>query len=131
MTRLVLLLFCLLASPLTAAQPMSAEEFESYVTGKTLYFGSGGAPYGVEQYLPDRRVRWSFLDGECKDGRWYAEAQMICFVYEDMNAPQCWSFYRESGKLRAVFQNDPQNTVLYEAQQGDTPMLCYGPDTGV
>ncbi len=127
----ILLPLALLATPIAAAQPMSAEEFEAYVTGKTLYFGSDGAAYGVEEYLPDRRVRWSFLDGECKDGEWYAEAQMICFVYEDMKVPQCWSFFREGGGLRAVFQNDPANTVLYEAQQDDKPMLCYGPDTGV
>ncbi|MBV2358297.1 hypothetical protein KUH32_00785 [Thalassococcus sp. CAU 1522] len=125
----VLLALC--ATALPAAQPMSAAEFESYVTGKTLYFGMQGQPYGVEEYLDDRQVRWSFLDGKCKDGFWYEEDSQICFVYEDNPAPQCWTFFREGSGLRAVFQNDPTDTTLYEAQQDDEPMLCFGPDVGV
>ncbi|SRR6056297_1379725 len=128
---LALALTCLTALPALAAEPMSASDFESYVTGKTLYFGLNGEAYGVEKYLPDRQVRWSFLDGECKEGFWYEEAGQICFVYEDSPDPQCWSFFKEGDGLRAVFENDPSSTVLYEAQQNDEPMLCYGPDVGV
>jgi len=128
---LALALTCLTALPALAAEPMSASDFESYVTGKTLYFGLNGEAYGVEKYLPDRQVRWSFLDGECKEGFWYEEAGQICFVYEDSPDPQCWSFFKEGDGLRAVFENDSSSTVLYEAQQNDEPMLCYGPDVGV
>ena len=119
--------------PALAAEPLSAQAFESYVDGKTLYFGMAGESYGVEEYLPDRRVRWSFLDGKCKEGYWYeADAGQICFVYEDApEDPQCWSFFNEGSKLRAVFENDPTATVLYEARQNDEPMMCYGPDVGV
>ncbi|KMK67975.1 hypothetical protein [Puniceibacterium sp. IMCC21224] len=120
-----------LTSPATAQSVMSGSQFEAYVTGKTLYFGQNGASYGVEEYLPDRRVRWSFLDGQCKDGIWYEEADQICFVYDDNPAPQCWSFYREGTGLRAVFRNDQTATTLYEARQDDDPMLCYGPEVGV
>lgn len=128
---LALALTCLTALPALAAEPMSAVDFERYVTGKTLYFGLNGEAYGVEEYLPDRKVRWSFLDGRCKDGVWYEEAGQICFVYEDNPEPQCWSFFNEGARLRAVFENDPASTVLYEAQQNEEPMLCYGPDVGV
>lgn len=128
---LALALTCLTALPTLAAEPMSATDFESYVTGKTLYFGLNGDAYGVEEYLPDRQVRWSFLDGKCKDGFWYEDAGQICFVYEDNPDPQCWSFFKEGSRLRAVFENDPASTVLYEAQQNEEPMLCYGPDVGV
>jgi len=114
-----------------ASEPLSAAEFERYVTGKTLYFGQGGQSYGVEEYLPDRQVRWSFLDGKCKEGFWYEEAGQICFVYEDTPTPQCWSFFEDGDKLRAVFENDPSSTVLYEAGQNEEPMLCHGPDVGV
>ena len=110
---------------------MSGAEFEAYVTGKTLYFGQNGRSYGVEEYLPDRQVRWSFLDGKCKDGHWYDQAGQICFVYEDSPKAQCWSFYREPTGLRAIYENDPSSTVLYEAQQDDKPMMCLGPDIGV
>lgn len=119
------------ALPAMAADALNATQFETYVLGKTLYFGQAGQSYGVEEYLPDRRVRWSFLDGKCKEGIWYEEAGQICFVYEDTPEPQCWSFFDEGSGLRAVFQNDPANTVLYEAQQNDEPMLCLGPDVGV
>lgn len=126
-----LLLSLTTALPALSAEPMSAADFERYVTGKTLYFGQSGQAYGVEEYLPDRRVRWSFLDGKCKDGYWYEEASQICFVYEDNPAPQCWSFFKEGTGLRAVFENDPNSTVLYEANQNDEPMICIGPDVGV
>jgi hypothetical protein len=124
-------LTCLTALPAMAAEPMSATDFENYVTGKTLYFGLNGDAYGVEEYLPDRQVRWSFLDGKCKEGVWFEDAGQICFVYEDNPEPQCWSFFKEGSGLRAVFENDPGNTVLYEAQQNQEPMICYGPDVGV
>ena len=119
------------ACPALAAEPLSGAEFEAYVTGKTLYFGMDGQAYGVEQYKEDRRVVWSFLDGKCKDGVWYEEAGQICFVYEDSPTPQCWSFFREGSGLRAIFENNPESTVLYEARQSDEPMLCYGPEVGV
>lgn len=116
---------------LAHAQPMSAAQFEAYVTGKTLYFGESGNPYGAEEYLGNRRVRWSFLDGQCQDGQWYEDQGQICFVYENTPDPQCWSFYQEGNGIRAVFENDPNNTVLYEARQSQTPMMCLGPEVGV
>lgn len=125
-------LACATALPVLASEPMSASDFERYVTGKTLYYGLSGDSYGVEEYLPDRQVRWSFLDGECKDGYWYEETgNQICFVYDDNPSPQCWTFFKEGQSLRAVFENDPTSTVLYEAQQNSEPMLCLGPQIGV
>jgi hypothetical protein len=124
-------LFGLSTLPGFAAEPMNGPQFESYVTGKTLYFGQNGEAYGVEEYLENRRVRWSFLDGKCKDGVWYEDHGMICFVYEDNPNPQCWSFFEEGSGLRAIFENDPNATTLYEAQQNDEPMLCLGPEIGV
>jgi hypothetical protein len=121
-----------IAPGIVAAQtPMSAAEFERYVEGKTLYFGFAGDKYGAERYLDNRRVEWSFLDGQCKEGFWYEQADQICFVYDDTPEPQCWTFFREPGGLKAIFENDPEATTLYEAQQNDKPMLCYGPEVGV
>ena len=111
---------------------MSAAEFEAYTTGKTLYYGRQGAPYGAEVYHKDRRVQWSFLDGQCLEGEWYeAENGLICFLYEDRETPQCWSFAEGSGGLIARFENNPEAIALYEAQDRNEELLCLGPKVGV
>lgn len=130
--KMLTILFLMLTSGAAAAQPlMSAEEFDAYTRGKTLFYGNGAAPYGAEIYLPNRRVRWSFLDGDCKEGEWYEADGLICFVYEDRPDPQCWSFQRGSAGLIARFENDPAITPLYEANETTEEMLCLGPKVGV
>ncbi len=114
-----------------AASPMTGAEFDAFSRGKTFYYGTNGAAYGVEEYLPDQRVRWSFLDGDCQDGRWFEEAGNICFVYEGTPDPQCWAFYLQDGQLTATFQGEGSQTVLYQIQDADQPMQCKGPEVGV
>lgn len=111
---------------------MSAEDFDRYTRGKTLYYGSNSAPYGVERYLDGRRVIWSFLDGQCKNGFWFEDAGQICFIYEDRpNDPQCWTFRQSAGGLVAAFENNPESLELYEAEETTDEMLCLGPEVGV
>lgn len=132
--RQILILFALASClPLSsrAAEPMGAEDFDRYTTGKTLFYGFDGTAYGVERYLPGRRVIWSFLDGHCQRGMWYEEAGQICFVYEENSTPQCWSFELSPEGLSARFQNDPQATELYESGDINEEMLCLGPEVGV
>ena len=127
----ILLSALLLGAPAAFAEPMTAAEFEEYTKGKTLFFGKGGEAYGAEVYLDNRRVRWSFLDGDCKDGVWYEEAGEICFVYEDHSDPQCWSFEKGPNGLIAQFESNPDSIDLYEAQDSDEEMICLGPEVGV
>ena len=128
----MLILIGLSATQVEAQSSMSADAFDSYTQGKTLFYGNGGEAYGVERYMSDRRVVWSFLDGRCKEGQWYEEAGQICFVYDDRpNDPQCWTFEQHSGGLVARFENDPISTPLYEARDMNEEMLCYGPEVGV
>lgn len=110
---------------------ITAEEFEARVTGKVLTYSADGAPYGMEEYLEGRRVRWSFLDGECQEGHWYVAGDQICFVYENMPEPQCWQFYAEGGRILARFKNDPMSTELYETSRTPGPLMCLGPEIGV
>lgn len=110
---------------------MSAAEFDTYTRGKTFYYGAAGAPYGAEEYLEDRRVRWSFLDGKCQEGHWYEDGGLICFLYDNQPDPQCWSFVRSPAGLIARFENDPAQTELYEVEKSDEPLMCLGPDVGV
>ena len=132
MTRAILILLGLLATPLAAGEPMNGAAFDAYTRGKTLYYGNGGEAYGVERYLDNRRVVWSFLDGECKYGNWYEEAEMICFVYEDRpGEPQCWTFTEGPQGLVAQFENNPEYEELYETGESEEPLLCLGPEVGV
>lgn len=130
MVRDMALILSALLFPALANAQMSAEAFEQYTQGKTLTYVENGMAYGVEEYLPGRRVRWSFLDGRCSDGVWYEEAGGICFVYEDNPDPQCWVFSAGPRGLVADFIGDDAPR-LYEAQSLDEEMLCLGPEVGV
>lgn len=118
-----------LTAPATAQ--MSGTEFDAYTRGHTFYYGAGGAPYGGEEYLDNRRVRWSFLDGNCQDGQWYEEDGMICFIYENRPEPQCWSFERSADGLVARFGGPRAMAELYEVEKSDEPLMCLGPEIGV
>ena len=131
MKHILCLLALLLALPAAAQDIMSAEEFDAYTRGKTLYYSQNGQAYGAEIYYDNRRVKWSFLDGECKDGTWFEEAGLICFVYDDNPVPQCWSFVPGSSGLIARFENDPETSELYEAQDIGEDLICLGPKVGV
>ena len=110
---------------------MTGAEFEAYSTGKTLTYADNGQVYGIEQYLPNRRVRWAFVDDTCRIGYWYENGQEICFVYEHDATPQCWTFHLNEGKLKARFVADPPRAALSEVNQTPEPLLCTGPDVGV
>jgi hypothetical protein len=104
----MLRLACFLLSiplALSAQERLTGNDFDAFTRGQTFYYGYDLEAYGAEEYLDDRRVRWSFLDGECKDGYWYDTPEnLICFVYEDRpDAPQCWAFFNDSEALRAQF----------------------------
>jgi hypothetical protein len=114
-----------------AGEPMDGAAFDDYTRGKTLFYAQNGEAYGAEIYLDNRRVKWSFLDGNCKEGSWYEQDEQICFVYEDNPEPQCWAFHSENGRLIARFENLPGATQLYEATDVNAEMICLGPDVGV
>ncbi len=121
----------LIPQSLWAQTAMTAEEFDAYATGKTLTYAVTGGVYGVEQYLPGRRVRWAFTEDICQDGYWYPQAGDICFVYENEPEAQCWQFFQTPTGLRAKFTGGPDGTELMELEQTDTPLACPGPDVGV
>lgn len=131
MKTLVILLSLLPFAALAAERPITAEEFERIVTGKTFSYSNGGLPYGAEEYLDDRRVRWTFLDGECIDGTWYQSGEQICFIYDSIPSPQCWYFFERSGRLTARFVGQSEATDLFETARQDEPLYCLGPKIGV
>ncbi|MEK0164104.1 hypothetical protein VWZ88_20270 [Phaeobacter sp. JH20_36] len=127
----ILLSSALQGRPAAAGAPLTADQFDRYTQGRTLFYGFDGVPYGVERYLPNRRVIWSFLDGRCQNGEWYPQADQICFVYDEIGTPQCWQFSFGDNGLIAQFEGDPEATELYEAEELGQEMLCLGPDVGV
>ena len=119
-------------APAQSERPMTAEEFDAHVTGRTLTFHFLGNAYGVEQYLPDRRVIWAFIGDECQDGVWYQRDDMICFLYDHNPDEQCWHFYRSGTGMRGVFVGaDGPGTELYEVKNTNNPINCPGPGVGV
>jgi len=132
--RLALIAALFAAAPALAQtqEPMSAADFETYSTGKTLYYGAAGVAYGAEQYLPGRKVIWTFLDGKCQRGYWYEQTGEICFIYDGApDTPQCWRFFKGPGGLRAQFENDAIPAPLIEVKKTQKPLICPGPKVGV
>ncbi len=118
-------LLALCALPVLAEAPLTAEEFEAEVTGRTLTYATPEGPYGIERYLPGRRVTWGFLDGECFEGEWFPQGDAICFTYEGIDEVQCWQFRREGEGLRAEFLGDGGNW-LFEMTEDGLPLVCGG-----
>ncbi len=129
LATLILLLMPQLAR---AQDPMTVAEFEAYVTGRTLTYSQFGKPYGVEEYLPDRKVRWAFTEDVCQYGRYYEDAGgLICFLYEYDPTPHCWTFWQDGAGLKALSATDAPGSELSEVAQTDQPLACAGPEVGV
>ncbi len=118
-----------------AARAADGAGFDSYTQGRTLFFTWQGQPYGAEQYLPGRRVIWSFLDGDCIEGHWYpqdgAEGPEICFVYDGRDDAQCWSYAIDETGLRVTIEGDGSPLTLTERREAPQEMVCLGPEVGV
>lgn len=110
--------------------PLSAAAFEAFVTGKTLAYSTKEGPFGAEDYLENRRVRWSYLDGQCMDGVWYPVGEQICFQYDEIEAPQCWTFFLRGGRLLARFENREDAAPVYQTDELSAPLQCLGPRIG-
>ncbi|MBL9064160.1 hypothetical protein [Tabrizicola sp.] len=126
------ILFALLiATPLRAETPITAETFEAHVTGKTLTYRQFDYVFGIEEYLPDRKVRWSTAPTECLYGSWYPQGDDICFVYEYDPTPACWTFWLKDGALVALSSTGLPGEELHEVDASARGLPCPGPDVGV
>ena len=126
-----LLLAGFLATPALAEAPLTAEAFEAHVTGHTLTYTQFGSVYGVEEYLPGRKVRWSVAPDECQYGTWYPQDDYICFVYDYDPDPSCWTFWLREGRLVALSIADAPGAELLEAERSQSRLPGPGPDVGV
>jgi hypothetical protein len=132
--RFAMTLGLAMALPLSASAgpaPMTAAEFEAYVTGLTITYSYGDSYLGTEQYKADRKVVWALTGDQCRAGHWYAQDQEICFVYENLTVPQCWLFYQGAAGLMAQRAGHPEAPVLHETGQTPGPLSCGAAAVGV
>jgi hypothetical protein len=138
----LLLAALLLAAPVVAVSvpavsaqaadaPITAEAFEALSVGRTLTYSLEGKVYGTEQYLLGRRVLWAFEGDECRTGLWFEDEGRICFVYDQASDPQCWTYFRDAGGLKARFAGDPPGSEAAAVAEIPGPMDCPGPQVGV
>jgi hypothetical protein len=127
---LAMALACL-AGAVAAQTPLTGDQFEAHVTGKTVTYRQRDQVFGIEEYLSGRKVRWSVAPGECQYGSWYPQDRYICFVYEYDPVPHCWTFWKEDDALVALSDTGQPGEELYEVDRSETPLACPGPDIGV
>ncbi len=125
------LALCLLATTATADPLLTAEEFDALTLGRTMTWAEYGQVYGVEQYLPGRRVRWTVLGDDCKLGHWYADGPAICFLYEDNPTPACWEISLSGSGMEALDTDDPPESEPVVIEDTSEVMPCFGPEVGV
>ena len=137
MIRALILCLALFPGPATAdppgtstvlGPPLTASQFASYASGKTLTYASGGVVWGTEHYLPFRQVLWAFTDQPCEFGHWFAQDDAICFVYDGNPKPNCWLFHHGTRGLIARFLGG--SNTLSEVGQTAEPMTCPDPKIG-
>lgn len=120
---------CFFGASLGAETPLSGAEFDAYTSGRTITYTADGQAFGAETYLRRQRVRWSFLQGECQEGHWFADGSDICFVYENLEGPQCWQFFLTATGLRADFVGGGSAPLFESATEQE--LICPGPDVGM
>ena len=128
----VVLALCLVTSrALAEPAPLSAEDFDALTLGRTMTWSEFGTVYGIEEYLPNRRVRWSAVGDDCKLGHWYGEGDAICFRYEDDPAPDCWIVTGSASGLLARYLTNPPEIDPVVVEDASGPLSCPGPEVGV
>lgn len=122
----------LLSAPVAMADPLlSAEEFDALTLGRTMTWAEFGQVYGVEHYLPDRRVRWTVLGDDCKLGHWYPQGDAICFLYEDDPlTPACWRIALSGAGMQAEDTEALPGSEPVMIEETAETMPCFGPEVG-
>ena len=128
--RALLVALFVATTPALAETPLTAEAFDALTEGRTMTWAEFGQVYGVEQYLPDRRVRWTVLGDDCITGHWYAEGPAICFQYDDRPDPVCWIFTQDPTGLLARHTASPPDADPVVIRETLEPMACFGPRVG-
>ena len=130
MMRLLPVLLVLWPVSAQAETIVPPQAFEQLSTGKTLYFFRDGEFFGAEQYYPDRKSLWQY-NGDCLEGSWFAQGDLVCFTYSEDPRVQCWYFLEKSNGYVARGQFDPPELDLELGRIDTEPLNCPAPDFGV
>ena len=125
MRALALVLMLLPGATLAEGDPpMTAEAFERFVEGRTMDTHNRSGRYGVETFLPGRRAIWRDAE-QCLEGRWRPQGDLICFDYQGIDLPYCWTYHDRGGWLMAWLDGDRESEpiMLYPA---DGVVTCEG-----
>ncbi|MFM7334794.1 MAG: hypothetical protein ACKO2N_14230 [Tabrizicola sp.] len=126
----IALLALAFAAPALAETPLSGVEFDALTQGRSMTWAVHGTVYGVEQYLPDHRVRWAPLEADCKLGHWYEDGPAICFKYQEDLQPDCWIITRAGDGLSARYTTNPPDAEPAFVAETPDPPACFGPEVG-
>lgn len=121
---LLLTLLPLTTQAQEADPPLSAQEFETIVQGRTFDTLNLSGRYGVETFLPGRRAIWRDAD-QCLEGTWRAEGEMICFDYLGEPFPYCWTYHDRGGWLVAWLNGDRSSEPI-TLQPAEEVVTCDG-----
>ncbi len=119
----------LLATPAGAETSLTADAFEALTTGRQMdhFIARDQNAYGVEAYLPNRRVIWQDATG-CTKGHWRAVGPLVCFAYDGVPDNWCWAYFAEGVNLRAQLDGDPSAPPI-TLKPSDAPLTCPREDT--
>lgn len=117
MRRLLALALLATAAHGDTDPPLSAQDFEALVEGRTMDTHDSSGRYGVETFLPGRRAIWRD-ESQCLDGTWRPQGEMICFDYRGVATPFCWTYHDRGGWLMAWLDGD----------RGTEPIMLYPSD---
>jgi len=112
------------AAPALAQSNLTGSEFEALSTGKTLYFSKNGKAYGAEHFFKGRISKWQYSDGQCENGEWFTQNDMICFNYENGLETLCWDFFKSDKGYAAHAEGAPLDEVLELEFIDQNPLLC-------
>ncbi len=130
----VTLLFLASAIPAFSQDLLSADEFDNFSVGTTLYFYQNGRFYGSEQFFENRQSVWRAQDGSCVNGKWDEVQNGICFLYDGSDELHCWQLTRDNDTImiESMFPTKGQATTILEVDGQDTiPIICTAPSLGV
>lgn len=125
---LALMAALMLAGAARAADdtPLTAEAFDALTLGKTMDTASGGTVYGIETFLPGRRVVWRDAR-RCVEGQWQQVADEICFTYADKpDRPVCWLYFDRGDRIEGRHSAALPGSDPIVLTPGDGPISCDG-----